>query len=426
MKTIVARFLFWLMVAVAIGGVTWVAIRPRAILVDVAEAEIAPMDVRVEEDGRTRIRERYIVSTPLSGQLSRITLEVGDDVIADQTILARMEATDPALLDPRAVAQAKARVRAAERKLEASKSQLVRSESTLRFAEKEMGRMRQLKTVDAASDLEFAEKELTFRQVTEETRSASLAVDIAEYELELEKAALLLTDPEQVSERSGDDEMELVITAPISGRVLRIYQESSAVVSEGASLMEVGDPKDLEIVVDVLSRDAVRVSPDDQVVLRHWGGKRPLRGRVRLVEPSGFTKISALGVEEQRVNVVIDLLDGPGDRKTLGDGFRVDCEIIVWESDGVLQVPISALFRDDEQWRVFVVRDSTAGLTIVDVGQRNGRVAEILGGLEPGEMVITHPSDAIENGVLVNPRSGQLQKDDHTTGRQMFRRTVKE
>ncbi len=268
--------------------------------------------------------------------------------------------------------------------------------------------MRQLKTVDAASDLEFAEKELLFRQSTEETRAASLAVDIAEYELELEKAALLLTDPEQVSERSGNDEMELVITAPISGRILRIYQESSAVVSEGASLMEVGDPKDLEIVVDVLSRDAVRISPDDQAVLRHWGGNRPLRGRVRLVEPSGFTKISALGVDEQRVNVVIDLLDGPGDRKTLGDGFRVDCEIVVWESDAVLQVPISALFRDNDQWRVFVVRDSTAELTDVDVGQRNGRVAEILGGLEPGEMVITHPSDAIENGVLVTPRSGQL------------------
>ncbi|MGI9471198.1 MAG: efflux RND transporter periplasmic adaptor subunit [Rubripirellula sp.] len=396
-----SRILFWGVVVGAAAVTIWMASRPRPILVDVAEVGFAEMDVRVEEDGRTRIRERYIVSTPLAGQISRITLDVGDDVVADRTVLARMEATDPTLLDPRAVAQAQARVRASERKLEAAKSQLVRSESTLSFAEKEMGRMRQLRQVDAASELEFAEKELTFRQSTEEVRTAGLAVDIAEYELDLEKAALLLTDPEQ---RSKEGEMELAITAPIDGRVLRIYQESTAVVPAGASLMDVGDPTDLEVVADVLSRDAVRISAGDHVVLRHWGGQHPLQGRVRLVEPSGFTKLSALGVEEQRVNVVIDLLDAAEKRKELGDGFRVDCEIIVWDSENALQIPVSALFRVNEQWSVFAIRDSAAHLLQVDLGQRNGRVAEVLGGLEAGDFVIMHPSDAIEEGVQVSRR----------------------
>ncbi len=271
------------------------------------------MDVRIEEDGRTRIRERYVVSTPLTGRLLRITFDVGDSVSAAETIVARMQATDSTLLDPRAVAQAKARVRAAERKLEAAKSDLTKVTVEMTFAENEMGRLRQLRARNAASDLEFAQKELLFRQETEEARSAGFAVDIAKYELELERAALMLTDPEQ----RDNDEMELSIKAPIDGRILRIYQESTAVVIAGSPLMEVGDPSDLEIVADVLSRDAVRISAGDHVMLKHWGGDSPLQGRVRLIEPSGFTKLSALGVEEQRVNVIIDLSDPPESRKEL-------------------------------------------------------------------------------------------------------------
>jgi HlyD family secretion protein len=378
----------------------FVAIRPRPILVDAAAVERGPMRVEVSEDGQTRIRERYVVSTPLTGRLLRVTYDVGDPVIADKTVLARMEATDPTLLDPRAVAQAKSRVGAAERKLEAAKAELARAEAMLQFAEREMGRMRQLVAKNAASDRELAENELLFQQRTEEARAAGFAVDIAEYELALERDALLLTDPE----RGDSDEMELSIRAPIDGRILRIYQESTTVVQAGSPLMEVGDPTDLEVVADVLSRDAVQISAGNPVTLRRWGGEAPLDGRVRLVEPSGFTKLSALGVEEQRVNVIIDLINPREERTQLGDGFRVDCEITVWEAPDVLQVPTSALFRAEDKWQVFVLEDSRAKLTEVEIGKNNGRVAQVLAGLEEGVRVITHPGDAIEDGVAVAER----------------------
>jgi HlyD family secretion protein len=370
-------------------------------MVDVAPVQRGPMQVLVEEDGKTRIRERYVVSAPLAGRLLRVTLDVGDPVVADQTILAVMEATDPELLDPRALAQAKSRVGAAERRLQSTQAELVRLESMLQFAEKEMGRVRQLVEQNAASEREFLERELEFRQRTEEVRSAGYKVDIAEYELQLERDALLLTDPEH----HGPHEMELRIKAPIDGRVLRIYQESAAVLEAGSSLMEIGDPLDLEIVADVLSRDAVMIAPGNPVRLQHWGGEKPLAGRVRLVEPSGFTKLSALGVEEQRVNVVIDLNETADKRPQLGDGFRVDCQIIVWESPDILQVPTSALFRLNENWQVFTVTDSTAQMTTVDIGKNNGTWAEVRSGLSEGDRVITHPGDTIDHGVRVTQRS---------------------
>jgi HlyD family secretion protein len=286
------RGFYWLAVLLLVIAAVAYAVRPVPVLVDIAVAQRGPMEVTVDEDGTTRIRERYVVSTPLTSRLLRITFDVGDNVWADQTVIARMEPTDPTLLDPREIAQAKARVRAAERKLESVKSQLAKAEAAVNFAEAEMGRLRTLQAQNAASEIEFAEKELQFRQSTEDARSAGFAVDIAEYELQLEQAALLLTDPESADE----SDMELPIKAPIDGRILRIYQESTTVVTAGSPLMEIGDPTDLEIVADVLSRDAVLIKPGAAVRLEHWGGDRPLAGRVRLVEPSGFTKLSALGV----------------------------------------------------------------------------------------------------------------------------------
>lgn len=397
----VFRLLAWIIGLAAMGLTVFVALRPRPILVDVAVVDRGPMQVQVDEDGQTRIRERYVVSTPLTGRLLRVTFDVGDPVVANESVLAKMEATDPDLLDPREVAQAKSRVGAAERKLQAAMSELARVEAMLQFAEKEMGRVRQLVVRNAASDFEFSERELLFQQRTEEVRSAEFAVDIAEYELKLERDALLLTDPES----GNPGEMELSIKAPIDGRILRIYQESTAVVQAGSPLMEVGDPADLEVVADVLSRDAVRISPGNPVSLQRWGGESPLSGRVRLVEPSGFTKLSALGVEEQRVNVIIDLIDSPETRTQLGDGFRVDCQITVWEASDVLQVPTSALFRSDDRWHVFVIVDATARLREVEIGKNNGRFAEVLSGLNDGDQVVTHPGDAIEDGVSVAERS---------------------
>ena len=248
------RFALYGTLALIVVAAILYALRPQPVLVDVAVTELGAMRVTIDDDGITRIRERYVVSTPLTGRLQRISLDVGDAVQAEQTVLARLEATDPTLLDPRAVAQATARVRAAERRLESAKAELNKANAELNFAESEMGRARQLLRNNAISESEFAARELEFRQGTEDARAAGFLVDIAQHELELEKAALMLTDPE-----SSDDSMELAITAPIDGRVLRVNQESAAVVTAGAALMEIGDPKDLEIVTDVLSRDAVRI-----------------------------------------------------------------------------------------------------------------------------------------------------------------------
>ncbi|QEG41180.1 efflux RND transporter periplasmic adaptor subunit [Roseimaritima ulvae] len=396
----IRNLVYWLLAVVVVGVVVVLAVKPRPVLVDIAVAARGAMDVRIEEDGKTRIRERYMVSSPLTGRLLRVTWDVGDAVVGGETILARLEPTDPDLLDPRTIAQARARVRAAERKLEATKAALAKAEAAADFAEVEMGRARQLRRTNAASISEFEEKELAFRQRSEDARAAGFNVDIAEYELELQRAALLLSDPDQ----TDDGDMELSIRAPIDGRVLRIYQESTAVVAAGVALMELGDPTDLEVVADFLSRDAVRISAGDRVIMRHWGGLRPLEGRVRLVEPSGFTKVSALGVEEQRVNVIIDLVDPSEQRAELGDGFRVDCEVVVWEDTDVLQIPTSALFRVDGNWHVFAIEANTARLRPVEIDHNNGTVAEIIEGLEEGAQVIPHPSDTIEDGVLVEQR----------------------
>ncbi|MEX1027112.1 MAG: HlyD family efflux transporter periplasmic adaptor subunit [Candidatus Paceibacterota bacterium] len=383
---------------IAIGLV--LALRPRPALVDLAIVQEGPMQVTVDEDGVTRIRERYSVSSPLSGRLLRIRLDVGDEVHADRTVLARMEPADPSLLDPRAFAQAQARVRAAERQMESAKASLAKAEAAVDYAEKEMSRARQLRQNDAASQSEFERRELEFLQSTEDARAATFAVDIAEYELELQKAALLLADPDQ----SSNQEMELEIRAPIDGRVLRIHQESAAIVQAGTTLLELGDPTDLEVVADVLSRDAVRIRAGAPVRLEQWGGDHNLQGRVRLVERSGFTKISALGVEEQRVNVIIDLTGSSDQRILLGDNFRVDCRIIVWQSDRVVWLPTSALFRVGDEWHVFRVEDRRAVLTPVQIGQDNGLQAEVVEGIAVDTPVIVHPSDAIEDGAPVTQR----------------------
>ena len=212
-------------------------------------------------------------------------------------------------------------------------------------------------------------------------------------------------DPDQEPDAtSTDNRWNFLIHSPINGRVLCVFQESTAVVTAGTPLLELGDPDDLEIVVDVLSQDAVAIEQHDRVILEHWGGDRPLEGRVRLIEPAGFTKVSTLGVEEQRVNVVIDLVDPPKERQSLGDGFRVEARIVVWESKNVLKVPTSARFRHDDDWAVFRVVNGTAKRTIVKLGKQNGLEAEVLDGLEEGDTVIVHPSDSVRDGAQVRPR----------------------
>lgn len=382
------------------------ALRPQPVRVDVAQVTRGPLRVTIDEDGKTRIRERYVVSAPLAGRLLRINKDPGDTVEATKTRLATLEPSDPQLLNPRELAAAEAREKAAEAAYQRADPALEQARAALEFAESDLARQRKLRRSGATSVTDLQNAELLFRSRSEAFRAATFAADIARYELEQARAALLpaRSAGEDPAVNASDSAWRFEIYAPIDGRVLRLFQESSAVVSPGAPLLEVGDPTDLELEIDVLSSDAVQINPGDEVVIEHWGGAYPLRGSVRLVEPSAFTKISALGVEEQRVYVIVELLDLVQERRTLGDGFRVEVRIVIWESDDVLRVPVSALFRDGDKWLVFIVRDGKAMRQVLELGHRNGLMAEVVDGLQEGEQVIVHPSDTIMDGVDIEPR----------------------
>ena len=370
---------------------------PQPIPADIGEVTRAALRVTIEEDGKTRIRERYIVSSPLAGRLLRVSLKAGDPVTAGQTVLAAIEPADPTLLDARAVVQADLRVKSAETSLKRSSADCARAKAALAYSEAEYTRFRGLVTRNAKTAQDLEEAAMRQQMRAEEFKAAHFAEEVARYELELAKTALLRTRPP----KPGEVTEQIDLKAPISGKVLRVMQESSAVLNPGAGIIEVGNPQDLEVEIDVLSSDAVKVSPGDRVLLEQWGGAKPLEGRVRLIEPAAFLKISALGVEEQRVNVIVDFIDPLDQRKSLGDAYRVEAKIIVWEKPDVLQVPTSALFRHGEQWAVFAVRDGKSHLQPVEIGHRNGLAAEILTGLAEHDSVIVHPSDKISDGAAV-------------------------
>lgn len=396
-----ARRVIWLLFLLGCISALVYLLRPTPIPIDTALITTGPLTITAREDGLTRIRERYEISTPLAGRLIRITHEVGDSVIADQTVLARMEPTLPTLLDPRSVAQAQARVRAAERRLEVARLRLETARAEAEHAESERIRLYQLSRQDAATDKELKEAQLQSKLRSDARRAAEYAIEIAEYEWELENAALVITSGERTE---ATDVTELAIRAPINGRILRIHQENSAVIPAGTVLMELGDPADLELVVDVLSRDAVKIRPGANVTLNRWGGDRPLRGQVRYVEPAGFTKFSALGVEEQRVNVIIDLIEPAEQRGPLGDAFRVEAEITLWHAEDVLRIPAAALFRVGGRWAAFFVSDGVADQRELEIGQINESMAEVIDGAEAGQAVIVYPGDRVQPGTRVRPR----------------------
>lgn len=382
----------------AVAALTY-ALWPASVPVDLARVERGPLRTTVDEDGKTRLKERYIVSAPLAGRLSRVTLREGDAVTAGQTILATIDPMDPSLLDPRALAEATARVRAAEAALERAGAAVRRAAAAQELAQSELARLREATAKGAGStqELQRALAEDVIRR--EELRAVGFDRDIASFELEQARAALLHSsgEPSQASVRFD-------ITAPVSGRVLRVIQESAAVVTAGSPLIEVGDPTDLELVIDVLSTDAVAIRPGAQVSIEHWGGEAPLSGHVRLVEPAAFTKFSALRVEEQRVNVIIDLDDAPEARPTLGDGYRVEARIVTWESPDTIKVPTSALFRTQKSWAVFLADRGRAVTREVALGRRNADEAQVLSGLEPGDTVVAYPGDKVRDGVRIAPR----------------------
>jgi HlyD family secretion protein len=379
------------------------AFMPRAVPVDIVDARVAPLTVTVEDDGVTRVREVYVVSAPVGGRVLRIDAQVGDAVSAGATVLATLLPSDPSFRDVRTQAELEASVQAAEAAVTLAGADIRRNQAELDYAQADYERSRRLfaQGFVAEATMDRARREMRTREAALATARAALR----QRESELRSAqAALMTPTAQTRSDAESGQCCLQVRAPVSGSVLRVYQESEAVVAAGSRLLEIGDPADIEIVVDLLSRDAVRVSPGDAVRIERWGGDGALNGRVRRIEPFGVTKVSALGIEEQRVNVIIDLTDPRQRWERLGHGYQIDAQIVLWQGEAVLQVPLSALFRRGDDWAVFRVEDGRALVRMVAIGRTNRRGAQVLGGLEAGDRVVAHPSDRIRDGIRVVSR----------------------
>lgn len=399
------RRLFYLLFIILIVGIFWLALRPQPVSVDLARVTRGAMQVTVHDDGKTRIREKYVVSTPVAGRLLRIDLRPGDSVTAGETQLTVIEPSDPTLLDPRALAEARAREQAAATRLMQLEPRLQIAEKRLNFAETEFGRIRRMFQQSAASQQQLDQHSLTFEEARTEYADLKFLQTIAEYEHQLARAALIHTG--QKPDEAAVAAFTFPIISPITGQVLRVIQESSTFVSAGAPLLELGDPRDLEVEVDVLSHDAVRIQRGAQAYLDQWGGDAPIPARVRLVEPSAFTKISALGIEEQRVRVVLDfeqIADDSDPKSQLGDGYRVEARIVIWEGTDVLMIPAGALFRQGRDWSVFRNDNGMARTTLVEIGRRNDTHAEVLSGLNADDEIVVHPGDQLTEGVRISRR----------------------
>lgn len=395
------RLAFWLPIAaVATLLLVWM-FRPQPVPVDLATLARGPIAVTISDEGETRVKDVFVVSAPVPGLMRRIGLKAGDQVEAGQTVVARIAPSDPAFLDRRSETEARAAVRAAEAALALARATLQRAQAERDFAAAELNRFRGLAATNtiSANDLDAAERrDRTAAAATDEARAA---LRVREFELEQARARLMAP----TMARSPQDDCDCVdVTSPVSGSVLRVLQESESVVTSGTPLIEIGNPGELEIVVDLLSSDAVRVEPGQRVLIEAWGGGPPLNGVVRRIEPFGFTKVSALGIEEQRVNVIVDLTDPPERWQRLGHGYRVEPRIVLAAADDVLIVPRAALFREGGRWAVFVDVRGRAVLREVSLGLENSLEAEVTAGLEPGERVVLQPGQRVSPGVRLRAR----------------------
>ncbi len=386
-------------IVTAIAAVLAYGFRPQPQAVDVAAARSAPLRVTVDEEGRSRVIDRYVLYAPVAGYMRRLALEVGATVARGARV-AEIEPLPSTVLDPRSRAEAEARVDAAAAELKAADQQAQAARAESELAGIELRRLSNLRAVNGTSQESVDQAAARARSAAATQRSAEFAVEVARHRLAAARTALAHSAAEGRPE-SGE---RVAISAPVAGRVLRIHRKSEGVVAAGEPLLELGDPHALEVIAEVLSADAVRIRPGMRVLLDRWGGEGLLEARVRAVEPVGFTKISALGVEEQRVVVVSDLVSPPELWEALGDGYRVEASFVLWEEGEVLQVPASALFRDADGWAVFVVAEGRAARRAVTLGRRNGLAAQVLSGLAGGEQVIVHPDEGIEDGAAVQVR----------------------
>jgi len=393
------RQLRLLLVLLAIlAAITW-GYWPRPLLVDAVPVKRDTLRVTVEEEGKTRVIDRYVVSAPVAGYVRRIRLDVGDRVQQHQAV-AELEPLRSDVLDPRRRAEAEAQVAAAEASFDAAGAKSRAARADAEYAHREYQRKERLWEKGNISQEALEAARNLNQRTAADLRSAQFAVDVGRHELEAARTALAYSAAQGV-----EDGERVRVQSPVSGAVLKMHQESEGVVQAGQSLIEIGDPRALEVVVDLLSADAVRVELGTRVLFDRWGGEGVLEGVVRLIEPTGFTKISALGIEEQRVWVIADITSSPEMWSRLGDGYRLEASFIVWEEDDVLQIPASALFRHgNDEWAVFAIDAGLAKRRLVEVGRNNGLESQVTKGLREDEMVITHPGDTIEDGTKVKSR----------------------
>lgn len=430
----------WLWI-IALGAITIAAIvyglQEQPVPVESAKVTVGPLRVTVEEEGKTRLRSRYVVSAPVSGFMRRLQLKAGDHVKSGD-VITRLSPTSAPFLDPRSrdtnaarveVAQgsleaAQARVRVAQTALEVAQSRVAPLEEQQRSAQVDLDYWKREQQREEAlvksGDLpaqrldrtrtEIARAEAAVQAAKRTVESSRMQIDNSAAELESVQAQLrpLIAEVNaakaqirETTTRPNADIESIPVIIPAGGRVIRVIQESEGVVQPGAPLIEVGDANAIEVEVEVLSQDAVQMGPGTRVLLSGWGGPGELEARVRVIEPGGFTKVSALGVEEQRVRVIADITSPEADWKRLGDGYRVESSFVLWEGEKVLQVPSNVLFRYQNGWAVFAIESGVARRKIVEVGHRNGLAAEIVSGLKDGDTIVAHPDETVEDGKQV-------------------------
>jgi HlyD family secretion protein len=392
------KLVFWsVVVALVVAMIHALQTRPTEVETDVVQR--GPLTVYVSEEGKTRIRNRYIVAAPVAGSMQRVVLQPGDTVKAGETVLTRIEPALSPLLDARARSQAQARVDAATATRSRANEDIEMSRTGLKYAQANWDRIKSNtdKGAISATDRDTFEREVEMK--TRGARSSEFALQVADFELEQARAAL------QQIDKPGTGGAFIEVRAPVSGVVLRLLQESATIVAPGAQILEIGDPADLEIEAEILSRDAVTIKPGALVTVEQWGSDVPAKARVRRVEPAAFTKVSALGVEEQRVFVLSDFMEQTSALKALGDRYRVEVRVVVWHSDDTLLVPAGALFREGSDWKTFILDAGRAKAVVVKAGRSDGKLTQVLGGLKAGDEVLMHPPDTVQDGTSVVKRA---------------------
>lgn len=398
-KGFAGKWLFWgVFVLLAIAAVV-VTIRPDPVWVDLAPVTRGPMEITIKEEGKTRVRDRYVVSSPVAGYLHRVLLEVGDPVIPGE-LLTEVDPMPASTLDARSRAEAEAKVQSARSALNSTRQKVAAAEAEADLAVRELARLQALSDDRFVSEERLQQARAAADRTQAILRSARFDEEVMAHELAAARTRLEVS----AARANGDGAVERVpVRSPVNGSVLGIVRKSEGVIQAGEAILELGDPGALEVVVDVLSFDAVNLQPGIATRLTGWGGGT-LDAVVRRVEPVGFEDVSALGVEERRVQVVADITSPPNAWQSLGDGYRVDAEFLLWRSDNVLQVPESAIFVSDGQHQVFRVVDDRAVLTNVSVGRTNGFHTVIQDGLGEADSVVRHPDRQLEDGSQIRVR----------------------